>query len=472
LKEGIGGEGPAQAEPGSFRDRHNRVYYQGGRVLRGLSNASLADWEHLSKTDFFSRHAEAGSLVKTRLAKGRLDQWAAVLEHDRVPFVSYPYEWSFNMLKAAALLTLELLDGALDEGMTLKDSTSYNIQWVGARPLFIDIPSFVRARSGQPWAGYRQFCETFLYPLLLQAYRDVPFHPWMRGRLEGFSVEQSRGLFSLRDMFRPGVLMHVRLQAALQSRYADTRRDVRKEVREAGFHAELVRINVHKLAKLVRALRWKRTRSTWSRYAADNSYEDVDRERKHDFVRRAVIALSPELVWDLGSNTGEFARLAARDAGYVIAMDSDHLSVDRLFQRLSEEGPPNVLPLVVDLADSSPSLGWRLSERKTLLERGPPDLILALALIHHVVIGANVPLRELIAWLAGFGADLVIEFVAKSDPMVQRLLLNKEDHYADYDQGFFERCLCEHFEVGECEQLKNGGRSLYFARRRRDKDDG
>jgi len=463
-----------QLEKGSFRDRDSRVFYRPDGVYRCLSDRGLQEWERLSQTKFFSSAEERGAIVSTErvdldefLDPTIAGEWAAVLRHERIPFVSYPYEWSFGMLRDAALLQLELLAAALKEDMILKDATPYNVQWKGGRATFIDVPSFVVLQPGGVWVGYRQFCELFLYPLFLQAYKNVPFHAWLRGSIDGITPEQCRGLMSKRDVLRPGVFPHVVLQAMFQSGYSTTKKDVQKEMRAAGFQKELIEINVRKLTKLVRGLKWKAARSEWSDYAGDNTYDEANRKRKEAFVHSAAEDGTRRLVWDLGCNTGDYSRIAAESADYVVSMDGDHLAIERLYQALSSEGNESILPLVMNLADASPNLGWRGAERKALPQRGKPDLVLCLALIHHIVISANIPLREFVDWIASLEADLVIEFVNKQDPMVETLLRNKEDKYTDYDAAVLEESLAKSFDVQRTETLEGQTRTLYYARRRR-----
>lgn len=456
-----------QVEPGSFRDRHGRVHYHEGSVYRTLDPLAVAEWRKLSKTKFYTRFSEQGKIVATEElpASAALEfggQWAGLLRHQRIPFVSYPYEWPFSMLRSAAQLHLELTLGALDEGMILKDATSFNVQWIGSRPTFIDIPSFETLPAGGAWAGYRQFCQLFLYPLFLQAYKNIAFHPWLRGCLEGIEPSQCLRVLSARDYFKAGVFGHVYLQSKLQERYSDSRTDVRQELKGAGFNQALIRANLVKLSKLVSKLEWKQSASVWSHYAVNNTYSERDHAAKADFVRTALAGRPSKLVWDLGCNTGVFSELAAEQADYVVAMDADHLAVELLFRRLEDSGGnPKILPLFNNLADPSPALGWRHAERKSLPDRGKPDFILCLALIHHLVIGANIPLQELIVWLASLGGALVIEFVAKDDPMVGKLLRNKDDQYDDYELDLFEGWLAENFLVRRKEALASGTRFLY-----------
>ena len=247
-------------EPGSFRDRTARVFYHDGKILRGLNETALKEWQALSATSFYQRFSTAGAIVPTRREKSSLrfplsasdQQWAGVLEHEKLPFVSYPYEWSFEMLRDAALLQLDLVLAGLDEGIGLKDASAYNIQWKGASPVFVDVASFYKRAEGEPWVGYRQFCQMFLYPLLLQAYRDVPFQPWMRGNIDGMDAEVCLNLLSARDYMRGGVLAHVYLQAKAQKAYNSTTRDVRKDLSKAGFDKRIIKANARATARACR----------------------------------------------------------------------------------------------------------------------------------------------------------------------------------------------------------------------------
>jgi 2-polyprenyl-3-methyl-5-hydroxy-6-metoxy-1,4-benzoquinol methylase len=303
----------------------------------------------------------------------------------------------------------------------------------------------------------------FLYPLFLLAYKNVSFQPWLRGSIDGIEPEHCNNLMSVRDLLRPGVFMHVYLQTKAQAKYAQTQKDTKGDLRAAGFNKALIKANVSRLDKIIRGLTWKRAGSQWSDYANDNSYTGTDREIKMGFVREMVLSRPWNLVWDLGCNIGVFSRIAAENARYVVAMDADQLSIERFYQALKAEGNTSILPLVSNLADASPNLGWRGLERKSLTERGKPDLTLCLALIHHVVISANIPLKEFIDWLASLGTSLVIEFVTKEDPMVKTLLRNKQDNYADYEIKYFEQCLDRVFEVAQRKMLASGTRILYFA---------
>lgn len=465
------------AESGSFRDWDGRVFSADGRVLRALTVTGLADWDALSVSELFSNFTSSGELVRTvreddETAKALLradpsGAWVAALSHERLPFISYPYEWPFSMLKDAALLQLRLTSAALAEDLMLKDASPYNVQWRGSQPVFIDIGSFERARAGEPWTAYRQFCMLYLYPLLLEVHRGVPFQPWLRGSVDGVSPLDFRTLFTYRDSLRRGMLRHVFLHANLERRHADRGSDVRRELEAAGFDRRLVESNVAQMTRLVDQLRSRVQESEWQDYGGTCSYSDRETLAKEEFVRRAVGDRRRSLVWDLGCNDGRYSLIASEGSELTVAIDSDRAVIDALYLSLRRGENRSILPLVIDLADPSPSMGWRNRERVTLAERGLPDFALCLALVHHLSIARNIPLRELVEWLRSLECEVVVEFPARTDPMVQRLLgAKRSDAHPDYDRGTFDSLLRARFEVVDLVELASGTRALYFVRPR------
>ncbi len=457
-----------RAEPGSFRDPGNRVFHRSGEVLRGLDERSARDWRALAASDFFRDLLANRQVCGTEeLFPTPVDvPWAAVLRHERIPFVSHPYEWSYWMLRDAALLHLEVLRAALTAGFTTKDGSAYNVQWRGARPVFIDVGSFEAAREGEPWAGYRQFCQTLLYPLLVQAHLGLDFQPFLRARIDGIEPDQMRRLFGGARRWRAGVLTHVHLHGAMQDRNAEASTSaVRAQLRSAGYSRELALATVRGLTKLVRRLDHRPGETHWSDYQRTCAYSVPDRQAKEQFVDRAVAATGPGRVLDLGANDGRYARIAARHADHVVAVEQDPAVVDALYRALREEGEERILPLVMDLADPSPGGGWRGVERAAFADRARADVVLALALVHHLAIGRNVPLPEVLDQLAALtvtGGSLVVEFVHPDDPMARRLLANKPDGlFPDYRREVFEALLAARGRVVGRTELPSGTRTLY-----------
>jgi hypothetical protein len=460
-------------DPGSFRDPSSSVFYAGGDVLRGLDAEAAADWAAMTKAPFFTRAMAAGRIVPTEALSdadartvtpaGRT--FATVLRHERVPFISFPYEWTFSQLQDAALLHLDLLIEALDAGLSMKDGYAYNVQFRGAKPTFIDTPSFQRSTGG-PWAGYRQFCRTFLFPLLLTAHKGVSFRPMLRGQVDGIEPKQMRAMMSARDALKPGVLRNVMLHSAVEARTTagdKGSRQVGEELKEAGFSSEITKAAARSLRKLVAGLKWEAGETIWKDYRTQNSYSDADAAAKQAFVDGALAGHGYGLVWDLGANDGAYSRIAAKHADTVVAADFDEGAIDPLYRALRAEGNTKILPLVMDLADPSPAIGWRNRERPAFYDRRKPDAILMLALLHHIAISANVPLPEIVDWMASFGSRIVVEFVHTDDVQTQRLLANKPaGMFGDYHVKEFERLLHERFTVDKEESLPGGTRTLYL----------
>jgi len=455
-------------DSGSFRDRDGRVYHFQDRVFRGLSSEALANFQRLSQLKFFQRLVESGDIVGTKvlsdvenpLPEDVKAQWAGFLEHERIQVISYPYEWTFSMLKAAAGLQLRLVEKAIINSYSLKDATPYNIQFVDCKPVFIDVLSIEPLAEGEPWSGYRQFCEMYLFPLLLQAYKNCNFQTFMRAAINGVDVQTAANLFGFRDRFRKGVMSHIWLQSKLDKRFGGSNENVRASLKSAGFNRELILVNVRKLQKLVDGLIWSATGSEWGNYEEFHNYSADDHRLKEEFIRNAIKAVQPDTLWDIGCNTGQFSRIAASFCTQVVAMDFDHVAVERLY--LKNRDSQNILPLVQNIVDPSPNWGWRNRERSDLKSRCPPDFVLCLALIHHVVISANIPLAEFVDFLAGLTKRLIIEYVSRKDDKVRALLRNKEDKYLDYSRESLEANLNRYFVIVKSQSVNQGNRTLYF----------
>jgi SAM-dependent methyltransferase len=460
-----------RAEPGSFRDPANRVFHLGDQVLRGLGPQAAADWRSLAASDFFAALLAEGKVCGTTAVDPTTlpdTGWTTVLRHERIPFVSHPYEWSFGMLRDAALLHLEILRRALEAGFTVKDGSAYNLQWRGATPVFIDIGSFAPLVEGEPWAGYRQFCQTLLYPLLLQAHLGVDFQPWLRARVDGIEPDQLRPLFRGVRRLLPGVPTHVHLHGAMQARHATASSSaVTAQLRDAGYSRQLALATVRRLTRLVRRLDRRVDGGHWVDYQRTCGYSARDRTAKESFVAAAATGGTARLALDLGANDGRYARIVARHADQVVAVEQDPAVVDTLYRALRTQGDRRILPLVMDLADPSPGGGWAGVERAGFAARTHADLVLALAVVHHLAIGRNVPLPEVVDQLVRYvrpGGRLVVEFVHPRDPMALRLFANKPAGiFPDYRRDEFARLLAARCRIERQQDLPCGTRTLYQA---------
>jgi hypothetical protein len=466
--------GSVEADPGSFRDPRSRVFVTDDDVLRAFTTEGWDEYQAVAGAGFFGELLASGAVVGTHPTDAHVlesvpGEWAGVVRHDRLEPITYPYEWTFEMLRDAALLQLDVTRRAIADGFVTKDATPYNVQFDGTRPVFIDVGSFERLEPGTPWPGYRQLCEQFLNPLVLQAVGGLPFQPRLRGSLRGIAPSEVAPLIRGRARFDRRLLVHVLLHARAERKHAgDDPRALTDELRQAGFGPAVLDAQLRNLERTIRSLRWGQADSAWSGYADRAHYSDADLDAKEAVVERAVHDHRPDLVLDLGANDGRFSRLAV-DAGArrAVAVDSDALVVDLLYRALRDEGDDRILPLVVDLADPSPSQGWRHAERGSFTQRVRPDLVLALAVVHHLALTDTVPFEGIVAFLADFGAPLVVELPHRDDPMVQLLLARKRAGLFDhYDIDRWERALDERFEVDDRVELPSGQRTLYRCRPR------
>ena len=461
-----------QQDPGSFRDPLSRVFVGPDTVVRAFTAEGKADIDAVWSKKSISRALASGDLIESTVVEpssvGLGAPWVGAMTHPKVPFISYPYEWTFSMLKDAALLQLRLTRETLADGIGLKDATPYNVQFIGARPQFIDAGSFEKRKKSDPWYGYRQFCEMFLYPLMLQGYLGVGFQPFLRGAVNGISPDTMRKLLpaSIRHP-RKGRLTHVVLHAAAQNRFADSNVEMKKEAAKAGMSASVLDATLGKLEKIVAGLTLGDKKSTWSEYTERGHYIENSLDEKERFVRDAVAARPRRLVFDIGCNDGAFSRIASAHSDFVVAMDADPLVVDRLYNTLKSEKNEKILPLYVDMSDSGGGIGWRGKERPGVFDRGNPDIVLYLAVIHHVAITFNIPVAAQLDMLATLSPEIVIEMPHADDPMVRKLLVNKRAGiHDDFNLDEFERLLNERFTVQSKMLLSSGTRTIFHATRR------
>jgi SAM-dependent methyltransferase len=462
---------PPVAVGGSFRDPTTRVYASGARILRGVDAETLAHFSALEAAQFFRELASQGAIVNTTKISGEdhdarsilAEGWAGVLEHERVPVVSYPYEWTFSMLRDAALLTLHILERAIGAGWILKDATPFNIQFVGTQPVFIDIPSFVPRGKGEHWRAYRQFCMLFLYPLLLKAHAGIDFNGPLRADLDGLSPGQAARYFHGFNRFKRGVLSHVVFPAWVERSVEKKERDrAPAKQRKSGTQSDAMVLGlVQSLYRLIERLSHPISHTAWSQYDRTHSYEEADLVAKRDFVAQAAQRDRSEIAWDLGSNTGSFARIAAENSGHVIAVDADHDTVERLYLEERMRGGTKITPLFINIANLSPAQGWAGREREAFDARNRPQLVICLALIHHMALSSNIPIALFLEWLRSLNTRLVIEFVDRQDEMVVKLLTNKIEQYPAYNLKDFERELGRRFKPLATLELKDGRRKLY-----------
>jgi hypothetical protein len=452
---------------GSFRDPSGFVYLADGVLYRQVNRVFAEEFDACVASGLYDELAAGGFLVPHRLIgleRASTPDAHAVIEPARIEFVSYPYEWAFGQLKDAALLTLDVQERALARGFVLRDASAYNMQFRDARPILIDTLSFARYREGEPWAAYKQFCEHFLVPLALMSTRDVRCGRLQREYVDGVPVDLGSMLLPGWTWARAGMLLHVHLHARATKRYQGA--SVAAVTRSRGLSKRGLLGFVASLRDTVEQLDWRPAGTQWADYARDHNYSEGARAAKQRLVRDYLGSARPRTVWDLGGNTGEFSRAAREVAPSVVCFDYDPAAVELNYREVRRRGETGLLPLQLDLMNPSPAIGWAHEERSSLEARGPADVVLALALVHHLAIPNNVPLPRIAELFARLGRSLVIEFVPKSDSQVERLLRNRPDIFPEYTQDGFERAFEGHYQIAAKEPIGDSQRSLYLMHRR------
>ena len=450
----------------SFRDPSGFLFSRGGILYRQINRAYADDYSRLMESGLYEKFVKAGLLV----AHAEVDEKPAepalafkIIQPERVPFISYPYEWPFSQLKDAALATLSIQKRALKAGMSLKDASAYNIQFVHGKPVLIDTLSFEIYQEGKPWDAYRQFCQHFLAPLALMSHVDIRLGQLLRVYIDGVPLDLASRLLPASTRLNFGLLTHIHIHASAQTRYADA--DVKSAAPRGGMSKNAFIGLIESLEGAVKKLTWKPVGTEWGNYYDITNYSDSAFAHKKEIISGWLNKITPTSVWDLGANNGEFSRLASAAGIQTVAWDIDPSAVEQNYLRVKTEKEKDLLPLVLDLTNPSPALGWANEERDSLGQRGPVNAVFALALIHHLAISNNVPLPRLADFFAGLCQWLVIEWVPKSDSQVQKLLRTRRDIFNGYTREGFESAFGTRFHVREAVDVKQSERRMYLLER-------
>jgi len=444
----------------SFRDPSGYVFVRENNIFRVVNRSYQANYDELmsklypvlTKAELLIPHNEIDFDSTKNTAQYKL------LQAEKIPFISYPHEWSFTQYQDAALTTLAIQRKALEQGMILKDASAYNIQFHKGKPIFIDTLSFEKYEEGSPWIAYGQFCRHFLAPLALMAYHDPRMGAMMRDYIDGVPLDLASSLLPFKSRFRVPLFLHIHLHAKSQKRHADSENDAAKTTRKISRAAMMGLID--SLENGIKKLRLKTNRTEWGKYYEETILSNDYLAKKQTLVGDLLESIDAKLVWDLGANDGTFSRLAAQRA-YTIAFDIDHLAVEYNYLKIKEKREKNILPLLLDLTNPSPAIGWNNEERDSIFKREKPDLILALALVHHLAISNNVTLGKLADFFAELTPQLIIEFVPKSDPRVRTLLATREDIFPDYTEEGFEATFGKNFTIKNKQKIEGTDRILY-----------
>jgi len=454
--------------PSSFRDPSGFVFYQNGTLYRQINKTYREDYDLLMNSGLYKALADSGLMVsheEVDITYAKSDNVYKIIKPEVIPFISYPYEWCFSQLKDAALATLTIQKKALSFGMTLKDCSAYNVQFKKGKPVLMDTLSFEKYTDGKPWvAPYRQFCRHFLAPLALMSYRNVALNSLSRIYIDGIPVDLASSLLPFRTYFNHNLFYHIHINSKLQRHFVDKPIDTEKFKMDKKALIKLI----HKLGLGIKKIKWHPKGTVWGDYYVAPDYANYSSdsfEHKKQLVTEFLKKINPNAVLDLGANIGLFSRLASDMGILTISVDNDPAAVEKNYLECTKKGETNILPLLIDLTNPSPYIGWENKERMSFLKRGQVDMVMALALIHHLVISNNLSLDKIAGFFNNLCKSLILEFVPKSDSNVQRLLSRREDIFSDYNQEFFEMQFKKYFTIIESQKIKDSERTLYLMKK-------
>ena len=451
---------------GSFRDPSGYVYLLDGIIHRVVNKCYKDDYDHLFKSGLYKILTKKNYLIKheeTNILANADNEFYRDIIPINIPFISYPYEWSFSQLKDAALLTLEIQLLALKHNMILKDASAYNVQFKDSKPIFIDTLSFERLQEDKPWQAYQQFCQHFLAPLSLMSKKDIRLSQLLKIYIDGIPLDLTSQLLPLKTYFSFGILSHIHLHAKFQTHYSNNKKSI-KEIKKI---KKIDIINIcESLKSIITKLYWRPLGTEWiSYYAMNNNYEADTMKFKEVFVSENIKKISPNLVWDFGANTGNFSRLSSNLGFRTISFDIDPACVEINYLEMKKNNETCLLPLHLDLINPSPAIGWGNTERSSLYERDAPQLIMALALIHHLVISNNIPLTKIAKLFYKLSPYLIIVFVPKNDTMVKKLLSTKKNNFNEYNKDNFEKIFGKYYKTLSSKKILNSERIMYCMER-------
>lgn len=445
-------------DTGSFRDPDGSVFFVDNLVYRSISENFLPTIKDLIQSEFFQRSMAAGQIIATTLITNKFNlPGRYILQHEKIPFLSYPFEWSFYMLKDAALLTLNILQKCLENGYILKDGSAWNVTYHRGKMVFFDVMSIGLYADGQTWDGYQQFCNEFLYPLFIKAYKDIDFQPLFKASLLGVDPTLVYKIFKTKDIFKPGILKHVFLNRTL----TNSKKIASATLKNKFKLPKLALLGiVDSLIKVVKSLECDNKNSLWVNYTLNNTYTDQDKSKKIKFIKEfSDHHPTNSKIVDLGCNTGNYSLIAATSHS-VISCDIDNGCIDAIYKKVASNTTLAITPIILNLMHPSPAFGWNLQERKSIFERLRANAFFALALMHHICIANNVPLDRFVQFLHQIAPTGVLEWIDKNDPKVQFLLRNRVDIFPEYSWENFATVVKKYFVIKKTLDINNGLRKL------------
>ncbi|NGX28324.1 MAG: Ribosomal protein L11 methyltransferase [Candidatus Anoxychlamydiales bacterium] len=466
----------------SFRDPAGSLFKHKNKIFRFINPSYENEFNETITSENIKKLIENGyisafnklkkdeiqNLLKDEIFKNIFEKFKSniILEHTVIDFANYPYEWSATQLFDSATLTLNLFEKVIDENLSLKDATPYNIIFENAKPVFVDLLSFEKKDPKDPiWLAYSQFVKTFLLPLFMNKFRSMPIHKVFLSNIDGLEIDDC---LKHTSVFNPISYSLIKLPHFL-SRFAKEKHYQTKKMQNPNLAKFILKRLIKKTKKRLNALKPKTNiTSSWSEYMdTQKHYDKKDFSIKESFISDVMERQNPKKVLDVGCNTGHFSIIAAKMGAKVISIDYDPVVIDLLYTIAKNENL-NILPLVVNISKPTPSIGWKNLEYQSFLKRADnyAELTFMLALIHHLQVTDRIPLFEIAAIANTLTKDgLVIEYVDPKDPMFIKIVRGRENLHLDININSFKKTFEDFFSI-EKEQKINETRSVFYMRKK------
>ncbi|HUM97338.1 MAG TPA: hypothetical protein PK275_05750 [Chitinophagaceae bacterium] len=454
---------PIKRNPSSYRDPSGYIFEKDGVLFRQVNKCFKEDFEFFIQSGLYDSLVNQELLLPHQTIEECItgdENGYLTLLPERINFISYAWEWSFDMLKDAALLTLRLAKESIQYGLSLKDATPHNIQWHNGKLIFIDTLSFEKYNEATPWIAYRQFCESFLAPLLLMHYNKQTLNQLHLAWPDGIPLSVTAKLLPTKTKYSLHTYLHIHLHAKISKKTAG------KSEREVRFSKNKFLNLIQSLELLIRRLKTPTIPTQWSAYYDEAINRNGYLEQKKKIITN-WLSLNPQIksAADIGANQGVFSLLLSEKKINTLAADFDPSCINNLYQQIKKQTLQFIQPIIFDLSNPSPAIGVQNNERESFTERLKVDLVMVLAILHHLAIGKNIPFAQLASYFSTIAPLLIIEFIPKEDEKVKLILSQKKDIFSNYSQTAFEKEFSFFFRQIEKQEIGTSGRTLYFMKR-------
>lgn len=446
----------------SFRDPSGYVFVDDGVIKRIINPIYFKQYEALNTSGFFKALFDNKLLVAHKEVSATAEK--IIIQPEHIPFITYPYEWSFNQYKEAALLTLKLQKYALEHGFSLKDASAFNVAFYNGKAIFIDTLSFDFYVEDSPWRGYKQFISHFLGPLVLSHYHGAQSIKLISNFIDGIPIKMLASMLPFKTKLNPFLYTNIHLLAKFEDKHSQ---DYKGESK-ATILSKKAQINiVQSLYDYIKKLTLKE-HSEWGDYYDKTNYSTSAFVKKATIINQWIDTLKTNTIIDIGGNDGTFVRKIERQLQQALVCDIDNNAVDFNFKTIKENKETYMTPFVLDVLNPSASIGFSNTERLSFLNRiqaFAPEATLALAVIHHMSLSGNVSFKMSAQFFGSFSKYLIIEFPKREDSWVQRLLDSKtdfKDYFDFYNISNFEKEYSSYFDIIEKLAIQDTHRVLYL----------